>query len=107
MPLLSQQTKKKMTNNNNNLHFLSHKCKSKETLLSREDLNKILEQSLNPDLLTEVKEAVLWNKDSFMNIIISNVSNGNLNQDKVIDKFSWYNNWRKENSKLNFKYDEI
>jgi len=92
---------------NNKLHFLSHKSKSKETILSREDLNKILEQSLNPELLSKGKEAVLWNKDSLMNIINSKLSNVNLNQEKIIDKFSWYNNWRKENSRLNLKFAKI
>jgi hypothetical protein len=62
---------------------------------------------LNPELLSKGKEAVLWNKDSLMNIINSKLSNVNLNQEKIIDKFSWYNNWRKENSRLNLKFAKI
>jgi hypothetical protein len=90
----------------------------RETLITREDLDRMLELSFNPELMSRGKEAVLWNKDSFpcfgvatqgqrMNIVNSKLSAGSLNPEKIIDKFSWYNNWRKENSKLNFKYDEL
>ena len=62
--LKNKQIKQTITNNNN-LHLLSKNCRPftlclrKETLLSREDLNNILEQCLNPELLTKGKEVVL------------------------------------------------
>jgi len=79
----------------------------REIQINWADLDRILDHSLNPELMSRGKEAVLWNKDLLMNIVNSKLSAGSLNQEKIIDKFSWYNNWRKENSKLNFKYDEL
>ena len=93
-----QTTKTNMTNTHN---------LQREIQINRADLDRILDHSLNPELMSRGKEAVLWNKYSLMNIVNSKLSAGSLNQEKIIDKFSWYNNWRKENSKLNFKYDEL
>jgi len=39
----------------NNLQFWSNKYKNKETQISREELNRIVELSLNPELIREGK----------------------------------------------------
>jgi hypothetical protein len=65
----------------------------------------MLENSINPELLSKGKETVLWNKDSLMNLVNSKFSS--LNKETLEDKFAWYQNWRNENIKLNLKYDEL
>jgi len=51
-----------MTNTNN-----LYTSGGRQIQISREDLDRILEQSLNPELMSRGKELVLWNKDSLMN----------------------------------------
>jgi len=42
---------------------------NKEAAINRADLDKILDQSKNPSLMSEGRETVVWNKDSLVNII--------------------------------------
>lgn len=77
----------------------------REILINREELDKILDNSINSDLLSKGKEIVLWNKDSLMNLLNSKFSS--LNKETLVEKIAWYQHWRNENIKLNLKYDEL
>lgn len=100
-----------MNNNKNILQFFLNKNKSLKAPLSKEELNKILEQFMNPDYFspTIYKEAVIKysHKISFMNIVNSKLYYVTLTQEVLTYKLNSYNNWRMGVSNYNLKYDEI
>jgi len=47
---------------------------AKELEITRPELDRILEQSVNPAFKAAGHEAIIWNKDSVMNIINENLA---------------------------------
>ena len=98
------------TNNTNNTNNSSQNL-NKELIITRTDLEIMLEHSNNLAHMGEGRVTIPWNKDSLVNIINKNLGKareqGCFTNDYLNNTLTMYTKWRHKNAGLNFKLDEI
>lgn len=86
---------------------------AKELEITRPELDRILEQSVNPAFKAAGHEAIIWNKDSVMNIINENLAkekaklNINTNTENLEWTYSKYLDWKKSKEPMFLKGDAM
>jgi len=81
--------------------------RSQRLMISKEELDQILDQSVNTGLVSKGKEVLMWDKNSLINEINSKLSNVQINHEVMSEELNRYNSWRQEISIGNLKYDDL
>jgi len=82
---------------------------AQELEITRSDLDRILEHSLNPAFNSASREVVRWDKDSLINLINANLAKEKekLNPEKINVAYSRYLEWHKSREPYTLKGDAL